>query len=121
MAVDEELNTRMRMALAGQDGISERKMMGGVCFLLNGHMVSGADKDKHTGERRFMFRVGKANDGRAADLPGGDVMVVGGRRMSGLYFVNAETCKDTDFDAWLALAVEHAKSLPPKLANRQTQ
>lgn len=112
--IDENLNTRMRMALAAENGISERKMMGGMCFMLNGHMVSGADKDKHTEERRFMFRVGKTNDTRAENLPGGEVMVMGGRRMSGLYFVNADTCEDKDFDAWLALAVEHAKSLPPK-------
>ena len=42
MPVDEALTARMRDALAAHVGISEKKMMGGTCFFLNGNMLSGA-------------------------------------------------------------------------------
>ena len=58
MAYDEDLTNRMRTALDGVDETSEKRMMGGVCFFLNGNMLSGADRSKD-GVRRFMFRVGK--------------------------------------------------------------
>ena len=82
MAYDEELAERFRDALGGRVGISEKRMMGGVCFLLNGNMIGGCDRTK-SGERRFMFRVGKDNDEAAAELTGASPMIQGGRRMRG--------------------------------------
>ena len=61
MAVDDRLNDRFRSALGRTEGISEKKMMGGMCFLLNGNMIGGADRTKD-GTGRFMFRIGKDND-----------------------------------------------------------
>jgi TfoX/Sxy family transcriptional regulator of competence genes len=57
MAHDEDLAARFRDGLAGMAGVSEKRMMGGVCFFLHGNMIGGADRTK-SGERRFMFRVG---------------------------------------------------------------
>lgn len=113
MAVDEALSQRFRDALIGLDGVSERKMMGGMCFMLNGHMVGGAHRDKD-GAGWYMFRVGKENESAGEAIGVGEVMVQGGRRMSGLYFVAEEACTDAVFEAWRALAVGHALSLPPK-------
>ena len=88
-------------------------MMGGLCFMLDGHMIGGADRTKE-GEPRFMFRVGKDNDAKAAALPGANPMVQGGRRMKGFFFVNADACDDACLNAWLALATTFVRSLPPK-------
>ena len=57
--------------------------MGGVCFLLNGNMIGGADRAK-TGERRFMFRVGKEREAEAAGRPGAEVVNFSGRRMGSI-------------------------------------
>lgn len=113
MAVDELLSQRFREVLAGLEGVSERKMMGGMCFMLNGHMVGGAHRDK-SGAGWFMFRVGKENEGTAEKIGHGEIMMQGGRRMSGLFFVAEDVATETVFDAWKTLAVAHALSLPPK-------
>ncbi len=113
MAYDEELAHRFRELVGGLEGLSEKRMMGGICFLVNGNMIGGADRAK-TGERRFMFRVGKDNQEIAETLPGGNAMVQGGRRMSGFYFVDADDHDDQDMKEWVSLAVSHAITLPAK-------
>ena len=75
MAFDESLTLRLRAALGNGPDLSEKRMMGGVCFFRHGNMVCGADRSKQ-GERRFMFRVGKGNEA-AATLPEGVPMVLG--------------------------------------------
>lgn len=107
MAYDEELAERMRPVLGNGPAITEKRMMGGVCFFLNGNMVGGADRSRE-GERRLMFRVGKANE-VAAGLPGGLPMFLGERPMPGSYFV-----VDALLGLWLAVALDHAGSLPSK-------
>jgi TfoX/Sxy family transcriptional regulator of competence genes len=113
MAYDEELAARFRAALAGMAGISEKRMMGGVCFFLNGNMIGGADRTK-TGERRFMFRVGKENEAAALALPGATILEQGGRRMSGLIFVDESLCDDEAMRRWLSPALGFVSGLPPK-------
>ena len=113
MAIDEELNCRFRDAVSGLVGISEKKMMGGTCFLLNGNMLGGADGTK-AGEPRFMFRVGKDNEALALSRPGAVPMVFGERRMGGLVFVDADSCDETQIRDWIALALQFVGSLPPK-------
>lgn len=112
MAYDEALTDRMRLAIGDGVGISEKRMMGGVCFFLHGNMIGGADRSKE-GERRLMFRVGKGNVA-AASLPEGMPMILGDRPMAGFYFVYAERCDDELLADWLKLATAHAGSLPPK-------
>ena len=85
MAYDEALAERFRAALARRKNITEKRMMGGVCFLVNGNMIGGADRNK-SGAGRFMFRVGKDNAEAAEALPGAEQMVQGGRKMSGFFF-----------------------------------
>ena len=112
MAFDESLTLRLRAALGNGPNLSEKRMMGGVCFFLHGNMVCGADRSKQ-GERRFMFRVGKGNEA-AVTLPEGVPMVLGDRPMSGFYFVDGDRCDDDLLQRWLELALAHARSLPPK-------
>ncbi len=113
MAYDEDLASRFRDALTGNAGISEKRMMGGVCFLITGNMIGGADRTKQ-GKRRFMFRVGKDNEAEALSRPGAKIMQQGGRRMGGFIFVDEAECDDEALQSWAELALSYAGSLPPK-------
>jgi hypothetical protein len=113
MAYDEELTDRLRTALSHLDGISEQRMMGGVCFMLGGHMIAGADHSKSEG-RRFMFRVGRDNQEKALKRKGAYAMEMGGRLMRGFVFVNHEACPDPVLNEWIALARTFVEALPPK-------
>ena len=114
MAYDEAVAARFRTAISRQFQTTEKRMMGGLCFMLDGHMVGGADRTK-AGEPRFMFRVGKDNDAMPLRrFPEPSPMVQGGRRMKGFFFVNADACDDACLNAWLALATTFVRSLPPK-------
>ena len=113
MAIDEGLNEVYRSALEEVPSVTEKKMMGGVCFMVNGNMLGGAHREKN-GTGYFMFRVGKENAAAAEKIGGGEVMKQGGRIMSGFYFVAADDCSDKLFEKWKSLALSHALSLPPK-------
>jgi hypothetical protein len=76
MAVDEGLNEIYRSALVDVPGVTEKKMMGGVCFMVNGNMLGGAHREKD-GTGYFMFRVGKENAASAEKIGGGEVMKQG--------------------------------------------
>jgi hypothetical protein len=102
----------MRNRLEGLQGLSEKKMMGGHCFMLNGNMVGGAACNE-AGDSRYMLRVGKDNGARAEALPGGEQLVKGGRRMGGMYLVNPDQPEEVIGD-WVSLAVGNALSLPAK-------
>lgn len=113
MAYDEELSHRFRTSLEGMAGVSEKRMMGGICFLLDGNMIGGADRTKD-GTGRFMFRVGKDNQEQALARDGATVMEMGGRRMSGLIFVEEDACDDVALREWVSLALDFVTTLPPK-------
>jgi hypothetical protein len=113
MAIDEDLNDRLREALGNRVGVSEKRMMGAMCFLLHGHMIAGADRTRE-GERRFIFRLGKSNHDAGLELPGAEPMVQGGRTLSGLFFVGEDDCDDELLQTWLDLAIANALTLPPK-------
>lgn len=113
MAIDEALSARVRDRLGGLEGLGEKKMFGGLCFLVNGHMVVAVSRKK-TGEGQFLFRIGKDNADAAAELGQFAPMVHGGRTMSGFYHVDADDCPDAIFNEWISIAVENAYSLPPR-------
>ncbi|WP_339915460.1 TfoX/Sxy family protein [uncultured Brevundimonas sp.] len=113
MAHDPATVDRFRNALGAADGLTEKRMMGGLCFMLNGNMIGGADRTRD-GVARFMFRVGKANQDRGEAMPGAISMVQGGRTMGGFFFVEAAGCDDGLLADWVRLALSHASSLPEK-------
>lgn len=113
MAYDEDLTDRFAASLDGMTGVSQKRMMGGVCFLLDGNMIGGADRTK-TGEGRFMFRVGKDNEAAALTRPGAVIMEQGGRRMGGLIFVAEDECGGAALKQWVSLALSFVTTLPPK-------
>lgn len=109
LAYDEILAERFRAALGDMPNVTEKRMMGGVCFLV----IGGADRARDGGGR-FMFRLGPDNDMAGHALPGAEPMVHGGRRMRGFFFVDEAACTDDVMAQWLALALDFVRVLPPK-------
>ncbi|MGI1661709.1 TfoX/Sxy family protein [Palleronia sp. KMU-117] len=109
MAYDEGLAALLREDLVDKHGIAERRMFGGLAFLLHGHMVCGV----HPGGA--MFRVGKPNEAAARAVDGAGPMMFSGRAMGGMIDVtDAAMADDARRRNWLAMALSHARSLPPK-------
>jgi TfoX/Sxy family transcriptional regulator of competence genes len=103
-----DLAERVREALAALP-VTEQKMFGGVCFMLNGNMLVGASP------RGLMVRVGKDGHERAVARPHAKPMEQGGRTMAGYIIVDNEGVdRKRDLDAWLGLAVSHVGTLPAK-------
>lgn len=105
---DPALLDRLRRALGAHEGIDERAMFGGRCFLLNGNMLCGV------GDARYMFRVGKAREAEALARAGASPIVLGGRRMGGLVWVEPGACGPAALGRWIALAVDYVGTLPAK-------
>ncbi|MEZ5661062.1 MAG: TfoX/Sxy family protein [Burkholderiaceae bacterium] len=108
MPHDPELAGRMRSALESRPGITEKKMFGGYCWMLNGNMLCGVEVG------RYMFRVGKELEAQALSRPGATPMDITGRPMRGLVWVQADAAHAAGLDSWIDLASQFAASLPPK-------
>jgi hypothetical protein len=109
----EALAEHLRRCLGSRGGLSERRMFGGVCFMLNGNMLCGA------GKNGYMFRVDRARPAEARRLPGGRPVVMRGRAMPGFFWVEPAACDARGLAHWLALAEEYVGSLPAKRAKRR--
>lgn len=108
MAYDEGLAQILRDDLA-DERIVEKKMFGGLCFMLAGNMLCGIHKGG------AMFRVGPDTYQTALALPGGGPMMFTGRPMKGIIDCNTDAfIDDTRRAAFLTLALSFVKSLPPK-------
>ena len=112
MAFDEQLNNRIRAAMAIYDNVEEKYMFGGVCYMLNGKMCVGIVQDE------MMCRIGPDVYEAALEKRGCREMIFTGKPMKGYVYVNAEGMKNKkDFDYWINLCVaynEKAKSSKKK-------
>ena len=109
MAYDEGHAQILRDMLSDYEGITERKMFGGLCFMQNGNMLCGVHKDGG------MFRVGKANEAAALKVPGVDPLSFTGRKMGGMVDISEETLGSEDaLRALLTLADTFVGQMPPK-------
>ncbi len=109
MAADEQLADRIRARLGGRKDITERKMFGGLCFMIGGNMCCGVAK------RDLMLRVGAENEPRALALAHARPCDFTGRPMTGMVLIGPDGYdNDTDLDRALDIAVGFAASLPPK-------
>ena len=109
MAYCEERADRIRRALQDIEGISERKMFGGLSFMLRGNMCCGIAKGD------LVVRVGPDGYEEALEQPHARVMDFTGRPLRGMVYV-APAGYETDeaLVEWTSRAVEFARSLPPK-------
>jgi TfoX/Sxy family transcriptional regulator of competence genes len=110
MAYDPGLAQTLRDALADLP-VTEKRMFGGLAFLLNGHMVCGVHKGG------AMVRVGKAGEAEALTLNGVSQMLFTGRPMAGMVDVaDAAVEDDAVRGRLLDLALAAVSALPPKVA-----
>jgi len=99
---------RLRAALAGRP-VTEQKMFGGTCLMLNGNMLVCASK------RGLLVRVGKEAHAASLTRPHARAMEMGGRPMAGYVVVEQEgTESDADLKSWLARALAFVETLPAK-------
>lgn len=109
MAYDEGLAHRVREALGHRPDLSERRMFGGLCFMLGGNMCCGIVGDD------LMLRVGPTRYEEALSRAHAREMDFTGRALKGMVYVDPEgLAEDADLGRWLELGVAFAGSLPPK-------
>jgi hypothetical protein len=107
MAYDEGLAQRIREQVADHSGITEKKMFGGLSFLLNGNMACGVIKDE------LIVRVGPDSD--AVHQPHARPFDFTGRPMNGWVVVApAGFESDQSLQHWVEQGVHFARSLPAK-------
>ena len=110
MAYDEKLAERLRVLLADERHVTEKKMFGGLAFLVSGNMCVSASR---TGG--LLVRVDPAESEAALKQPHAALMKMGGRSMSGWIIVGALGLKsDRALRGWVTRALVYAKSLSPK-------
>ena len=106
----EELADRIRAIVDGRIGVTEKKMFGGICFLLNGNMVVGSMKDGS-----MLMRVGPDRHEQAKLRPGMTPMIQAGREMVGFVLAADESIEDEDaIKQSIDYAWSFVKTLPPK-------
>jgi hypothetical protein len=110
MAYNELLAMRFRDALGQRSGIVEKRMMGGLVFMLDGNMLGAVGQN--AGVDRFMLRVGPDQVTEALSR-GAVQMEMGGRVMKGFVFVREADTTDS-LEDWIAMARRFVESLPPK-------
>jgi TfoX N-terminal domain len=100
----------MRKALQRRRHITEKKMFGGYCWMLRGHMLCGVEVD------RYMFRVGPALESTALRRPGSSPMDITGKPVRGFVWVKGKHARGVQLKGWIDLAAQYVGKLPPKTA-----
>jgi TfoX/Sxy family transcriptional regulator of competence genes len=116
MAYDEGVAERVREALSEEPRVAEKKMFGGLTFMVADKMAIGVDKDE------LMVRVGEEKNDEALARPHARPMNFTGREMKGFIFVapsGFESDKQLDWWVKTALALAHAPAAPKKRAPRK--
>jgi TfoX/Sxy family transcriptional regulator of competence genes len=109
MPYDERLAERIRRALSRHEAVVERRMFGGVAFLLRGNMCFGVSKDQ------LMLRLGSQGAEAALGRPHTREMDFTGKPMKGMVYVEPEGVRtEAELQRWLEQAVEFAQTLPEK-------
>jgi hypothetical protein len=105
MAYDEDLADRIRALIAGEAGLTEKKMFGGLAFLIGGNMAVAA-----SGQGGLLVHVAADDTEALLAEPHARPMVMRGRRMEGWLRVDDEG----ELEPWVRRGVAYARSLPPK-------
>lgn len=112
MAYSELLADRVRFCLQGANISAEKKMMGGLIFMVNEKMCVGVDIDKATSHDRLMVRVGKASHEELLAKLGSREMDFTGKVMRGFLFIGPEGFdRDEDLEFWVSKALEFNEKL----------
>ena len=115
MPYDAKLAERVRHFLARRKTILEKKMMGGIVFMLRGNLCCGVDKD------HLIVRVGPEKYHEALAQPHARPMDITGRPLTGFVLVGPQGHKTEErLQAWILQGIRFATSLPPKQPQANT-
>jgi hypothetical protein len=110
VAYDEELADRIRELIGDERGLTEKKMFGGLAFLIDGNMSVSA-----SGQGGLLLRVDPEQTDELLDEPHAQPFVMRGRAMDGWMRVDsAGLVSAGDLARWVGLGVAYARTLPPK-------
>jgi hypothetical protein len=110
VAYDEDLAARIRALVAGESGLTEQKMFGGLGFMIGGNMAVAA-----SGQGGLLVRVDPEESSTLVETTPAYNMVMRGRPMAGWLRVDdAEVAAEPALAAWVRRGVAYARSLPPK-------
>lgn len=110
MAYDEELANRIRESMAAEPNVEEKRMFGGLAFLVGGHLAVAA-----SGSGGLMVRVPAADTATLLERDHVDPMIMAGRHTRGWVRVTDDGVRTTrQSQSWVSKGVAYAKSLPPK-------
>jgi hypothetical protein len=110
MAYDEDLADRIRSATQDQDGLTERRMFGGLAFLVNGNLALSA-----SGRGGLLLRVDPGEAQSFVRTDGVTRFEMRGRAMDGWLHVDpSATASDAELARWVQVGVSYAGLLPPK-------
>jgi TfoX/Sxy family transcriptional regulator of competence genes len=110
MAYDEDLAHRIRELLAGEEGLTEQRMFGGLAFLIGGNMAVSA-----SGRGGILVRVDAGETDALLGKPHARPFEMRGRVMSGWLRVDDEGLRrKSQLERWVTRGCRYARSLPPK-------
>jgi hypothetical protein len=109
MAYDHELAARIRELVAGEEGLTERRMFGGLAFLVNGNMAVAA-----SGQGGLLVRVDARDGDRWMEEARVAAMVMRGKEMPGWLRVTGGLT-DVGLEQWVSRGVAYARTLPSKV------
>lgn len=110
MAYDEALAERIRGLIGNEPGLAEKKMFGGLSFLINGNMAIGA-----SGQGGILVRVDPDESEALVSSSKARLMEMRGREMRGWLRVDSEdVASDDELRGWVERGSSYARSLPPK-------
>lgn len=113
MAFDIELASRVREVLAARNDVTEKRMFGGLCFMVRGHMCCGIDSSN------FMLRVGPGQYEKALNQRHARPMDFTGRPLKGFVYVVPDGLKTRrDLARWIGMGLTFVESLPAKTAKK---
>ena len=110
MAYDEDIAHRIRELIGMERGVTEKKMFGGLAFLVGGNMAVAA-----SGQGGVLVRVDPAESGKLVKSTNATEAVMQGRTMAGWLRVDAEHVRTKpQLSKWVKLGTGYARSLPAK-------
>lgn len=110
MAFDEDLADRIRELIAGERGVSEQRMFGGLAFLVGGNMSVAA-----SGQGGLLVRVDPEQTAALARKPHANRFKMRGREMRGWLRVSEEGVRTKrQLEPWVRRGITYARSLPSK-------
>ena len=110
MAYDEELADRIRELLSGVRAVTEKKMFGGLAFLIHGNMAIAA-----SGQGGLLVRVDPGESEQLVETTSAEPMEMRGRSMAGWLRIDSDdVTSEAELRTWVDRGVGYARSLPPK-------